>query len=360
MFLVYIMSEKNEKIDNKLQAMATSSQPLLYSPKIKSSSSTRALYVLLSLAAIVGSVGLVSLWAINGNSPTISSTTHVCDTAHDQPSCLAMLSEVAPVGVMNTKTVDLLKMVLHKSSLKVHDTIDLASNVNGRINDCKAQAALADCIELMDLSRDRLMDSMIGLGNLSAQAHFDVHSWLSSILTNHFTCMDGLNGQARSVMEPMLNDLIARARTSLALMVAIEPPKTDDNVQIVNDGLPSWVSANDRRLLQLSANAIAANVVVAKDGSGKYKTVAEAIASAPDNSKTRYVIYVKKGTYKENVEIGKKKKNIMLVGDGMDATIITGNLNVVDGSTTFKSATVGNNLIPRCIVFTNIWSKKEA
>ncbi|MQL67646.1 hypothetical protein F6Q10_35135, partial [Streptomyces vinaceus] len=76
------------------------------------------------------------------------------------------------------------------------------------------------------------------------------------------------------------------------------------------------------------------------DGSGKYKTVKEAVASAPDNSKTRYVIYVKKGTYKENVEIGKTKKNLMLVGDGMDATIITGNLNVVDGSTTFKSATV--------------------
>lgn len=85
-----------------------------------------------------------------------------------------------------------------------------------------------------------------------------------------------------------------------------------------------------------------ANVVVAKDGSGKYKTVNEAVTAAPENSNSRYVIYVKKGVYKETIDIGKKKKNLMLVGDGKDATIITGSLNVVDGSTTFRSATVGN------------------
>lgn len=122
----------------------------------------------------------------------------------------------------------------------------MASNVNGRINNGQEQVALEDCLELMDLSRDRLMDSMMGLGNLTAQAHFDVHSWLSSILTNHVTCIDGLNGQVRSIMEPMLNDLVARARTSLALMVAIAPQK--NIVPTVSDGLPSWVSANDRRL----------------------------------------------------------------------------------------------------------------
>ncbi|KAG5622858.1 hypothetical protein H5410_008076 [Solanum commersonii] len=91
------------------------------------------------------------------------------EMAHDQPSCLSIVTEVAPAGVvMDTKTVYLLQMVLHKSSLKVHETIHLASNVNGRINNGQEQATLADCLELMDLSRDRLMDSMMGLGNLSA------------------------------------------------------------------------------------------------------------------------------------------------------------------------------------------------
>ncbi|KAJ6376531.1 hypothetical protein OIU76_025643 [Salix suchowensis] len=78
----------------------------------------------------------------------------------------------------------------------------------------------------------------------------------------------------------------------------------------------------------------------AQDGSGDYTTVQEAVNSAPDKSQSRYVIHVKSGIYKENVEVGKNKKNVMIVGDGMDFTILTGSLNVVDGSTTFRSATL--------------------
>ncbi|KAL7244113.1 hypothetical protein ACSBR1_016362 [Camellia fascicularis] len=104
---------------------------------------------------------------------------------------------------------------------------------------------------------------------------------------------------------------------------------------------PRWVTAKDRKLLEAVAGTVNANVVVAQDGSGNYKTVNEAVASAPNNGNTRYVIYVKKGTYKENVVIGSTKTNVMLTGDGMGLTIITGSLNVVDGSTTFNSATVG-------------------
>lgn len=52
------------------------------------------------------------------------------------------------------------------------------------------------------------------------------------------------------------------------------------------------------------------------------------------------LVYVKKGMYKENVEVGKKKTNVMLGGNGMHSTIITCSFNVVDGYATFKSATV--------------------
>lgn len=84
-----------------------------------------------------------------------------------------------------------------------------------------------------------------------------------------------------------------------------------------------------------------ADLVVAKDGSGNFTTVTDAINAAPNNSDTRFVIYVKAGGYYENVEVGKSKTNIMLIGDGMWKTAIKGNRNVVDGWTTFRSATVG-------------------
>ncbi|CAL5410820.1 unnamed protein product [Camellia sinensis] len=124
----------------------------------------------------------------------------------------------------------------------------------------------------------------------------------------------------------------------------------------LNGEFPRWVTTRDRKLLETSPKDINADVVVAQDGSGNYGTVNEAVSSVPDNDNTRYIIYVKQGTYNENVVIGSNKKNVMLVGDGMDLTIITGNLNVIDGSTTFNSATVaavGDGFIAQDICIQN-------
>lgn len=105
-------------------------------------------------------------------------------------------------------------------------------------------------------------------------------------------------------------------------------------------GFPSWARPGERKLLQSSSPR--ANVVVAQDGSGNFRTVSAAVAAAGKRSGSgRYVIYVKQGTYRENVDIGKGLKNIMLLGDGIGRTIITGSRSVDGGSTTFKSATVG-------------------
>lgn len=320
--------------------MATSYEPLLGTPKKNfSSNSLKALYLVFSLATIA----LISLTIFNINSHSSSPSllgAHFCHQAHDHSSCLAHVSEVQSAGLIQSNHV--LQRILQKTSSRIQETIELANNIQKRINDQKEKAALSDCLELMDLSMDKLMDSLVSLGNWTTQSHADVHSWLSSVLTNHVTCLDGLDGPSRSTMESMIKDLVARARTSLAIVVVMEPQKVEI-LEGLNGDFPSWVTNKDRRLLQFSAKNIDANVVVAKDGSGKYKTVQEAVAAAPDNAQKRYVIYVKRGTYKENVDIGKSKKNLMLVGDGMDATIITGSLNVVDGSTTFKSATVGKN-----------------
>ena len=81
-------------------------------------------------------------------------------------------------------------------------------------------------------------------------------------------------------------------------------------------------------------------MVVAADGSGNYKTVSAVVAAAPSKITKRYIIRIKSGVYKENVEVPKSKTNIMFFRDGRKTTIITGSKNVVNGSTTFNSATV--------------------
>lgn len=109
---------------------------------------------------------------------------------------------------------------------------------------------------------------------------------------------------------------------------------------------PSWMdSATSRHLL---ATPAAYNVIVAKDGSGKYKTVMDAIQNAPshgDPAAPRYIIYVKKGVYNEQITVPSDMTNLMIVGDGIDRTIFTGNKNValMKGMTTFASATLSES-----------------
>ncbi len=62
---------------------------------------------------------------------------------------------------------------------------------------------------------------------------------------------------------------------------------------------------------------------VAADGTGDYKTVQEAVNNAPANRTKPYVIYIKKGVYKELLTIAKNKTYIHFVGENAESTIIT-------------------------------------
>lgn len=68
--------------------------------------------------------------------------------------------------------------------------------------------------------------------------------------------------------------------------------------------------------------------VVARDGSGDYRTVQEAVNAAPENSKTPWLIFVKNGSYREYLFIPKAKSFIHLIGQDKDKTVIHHSLNV--------------------------------
>ena len=120
---------------------------------------------------------------------------------------------------------------------------------------------------------------------------------------------------------------------------------TDGSPQEIQ--FPNWMeSATRRHLLSRPASY---NVIVAADGSGKYRSVMAAINAIPKTwnyNKGRYVIYVKGGVYNEQIKIPKKQTNLMIVGDGIDVTIFTGNRNValMKGMTTFASGTLRESL----------------
>lgn len=78
-------------------------------------------------------------------------------------------------------------------------------------------------------------------------------------------------------------------------------------------------------LLSLLTLAIpaAADTVVAADGSGQFKTVQQAVDSAPSHSRARFVIHIKPGIYEERVTVPPEKTYLTLKGDDALTTVIT-------------------------------------
>ncbi|MCK7554773.1 pectinesterase family protein [Chitinophaga sedimenti] len=62
---------------------------------------------------------------------------------------------------------------------------------------------------------------------------------------------------------------------------------------------------------------------MAKDGSGDFTTVQEAINAVPDFRKKPTIIFIKKGIYKEKLVLANCKNNITFIGEQVDSTIIT-------------------------------------
>lgn len=234
--------------------------------------------------------------------------------------------------------------------------------------DFRLSTAVSDCLDLLDLSADELSWSLSatqnpkGKNNSTGNLSYDMRTWLSAALANQDTCSDGFEGTDSFVKNVVVGSLgqVTSLVTELLRMVHPVPEAklskggiNGRNLQ-TKDQFPSWVSSKDRKLVQV--NGVSVDVTVALDGTGNYTSVSAAVLDAPNYSSRRYVIYIKRGVYKENVEIKKKKWNLMMFGDGMEATVISGNRSFIDGWTTFRSATFavsGRGFLARDMTFEN-------
>ncbi|KAG2579142.1 pectinesterase-like [Panicum virgatum] len=279
----------------------------------------------------------------------------------------------------------------------LRETLDAIRGVAGIISafpvggilgggDLRLSSAVADCLDLLDLSSDELSWSMSATsasaygpagagggagGRLgTGDARSDLRSWLSGALGNQDTCKEGLDATGSvlgslvatglQAVTSLLADGLGQVAAAAGEDTAAYPPSSRRG--LLGGGArarpPRWLRARERRLLQMPVGpgGLPVDAVVAQDGSGNFTTVGAAVEAAPAESAARFVIYVRKGVYREAVEVGKKKWNLMLVGDGMGATVISGNRSYVDGYTTYRSATVavnGKGFIARDLTFEN-------
>ncbi|XP_030947045.1 pectinesterase-like [Quercus lobata] len=226
--------------------------------------------------------------------------------------------------------------------------------------------ALDDCLELFDDTMAQLKTTISDLSSkkLASKHHNDLQTLLSAAMTNQYTCLDGFARSKADVREEIKNNLYNISQlmsNSLAILKKIPGFNTSKSQEFhefgnMKNGFPSWVSRKDRKLLQTTVNSIKYDLRVAKDGTGNFTTIGEAVAAAPNSSTTRFVIYIKAGAYFENVEVERKKPNLMFIGDGIGKTIVKASRNVIDGWTTFRSATVavvGDGFIAKGITIEN-------
>ncbi|XP_026430207.1 pectinesterase-like [Papaver somniferum] len=303
----------------------------------------------------------------------------ICDATDFKQTCESKLGKI-----MSSNSTNHPKDLLKAAIFAIIDEIETSFlNVSSKfktdnpdeskaLDDC--HILLGDAIEELDASADHVGGNDIE--KLPQRTH-DLDNWLSAVMSYQETCIDGFpDGKLKSDIQKAFKTAKELTSNSLAIvsemttiLSALQVPglthrrllgkeENDELSTIEKDKRPNWMSHEDRRALQQAPGTadLKPNVVVAKDGSGAFKTISEALAAMPAKYTGRYIIYVKTGVYDETVTVGKKMVNVTMYGDGPEKTVVTGSKNFVDGVRTFQTATfvaLGDGFMARDMCFKN-------
>ncbi|XP_062105067.1 pectinesterase-like [Humulus lupulus] len=307
----------------------------------------------------------------------------ICRPTDFKKACVESLGGAANNATATPK--DLIEAAINSTIQHVMLAIEKSLTMSQNTTSAPQKMSLEDCKDLLDFAVDELQASFSTVGDSDLHTVKDreaeLMNWLSAVISYQQTCLDGI--QEPELKTDMTNNLLdASEMTSNALAIIsaisnilgafninfnnltshfnptstvsrrlMEAPEDD------NSSYPQWLSAADRKLLATRGGGqLRPNAVVAKDGSGQYKTIAAALAAYPKNHRGRYVIYVKAGIYDEYITVTKEQVNVFMYGDGPRKTIVTGRKSFRDGVSTFKTASfsaIGNGFIAKSMGFQN-------
>ncbi|XP_028794899.1 pectinesterase-like [Neltuma alba] len=333
-------------------------------------------FKLMSLFSFTGSVflllsffALLSLAADNPVATLITPPDTVCDSTLHPSLCKTVL------GNQNGNVFDFGRILLRRSLSQSRTFLNQVNSILRSPSSLSQPTirALEDCRFLAELNFQFLSDTLDAVKNLndflSSSKAEDLETLFSAVLTNQQTCQDGLetttsDRRVKDDLSSSLSDDTKLHSVSLALFakgwvpekkIITSWPRNGRHLEFSNGRLPLKMSPrvkaifdsakrHGRKLLQSDDESVSITdiVVVSQDGSGNFSTINDAINAAPNNTAAGngyFLIFITEGVYQEYVSIAKNKKYLMLVGEGINRTIITGDHNVVDGSTTFNSAT---------------------
>jgi pectinesterase inhibitor-like protein len=183
-------------------------------------------------------------------------------------------------------------------------------------NDPRVKAAVADCKEVFADAKDDLNSTLKGVDDKDgiAKQSYQLRIWLSAVIANMETCVEGFpDDEFKAKVKESFTDgkeltsnalaLIEKGSSLLSVLKGGSKRRLLEEEEgaasaasqagpaLDRDGVPEWVPDGERRVLKGGGfkNTLTPNVVVAKDGSGKFKTINEALAAMPKTYDGRYI-----------------------------------------------------------------------
>uniref|UniRef100_A0A5B7BTL8 pectinesterase n=1 Tax=Davidia involucrata TaxID=16924 RepID=A0A5B7BTL8_DAVIN len=300
----------------------------------------------------------------NVSTASMKAITAICQPTDYKQLCINSLS-----STNTTDPKELIRTTFQLAMNHINEAAKKSTFLQQLHHDPRTKKALRNCQELAEFAAGDLKRCFDQLGGFDVtkfdEFTADLKTWLSGAITHQETCLDGFEsttGDAGERMREFLKTAMELTSNALTMVTEISSALSSLDIssssrRLLSEELPEfWGNAGKGRLLGANNYKIKPDLVVAKDGTGKYKTINEALEDIPKKGNKTFVVYIKEGVYEEKVQFNRSLTHLMIMGDGPTKTRITGRLNFIDGTPTFQTATVivlGDHFIAKDIGFEN-------
>ncbi|XP_059632036.1 pectinesterase-like [Cornus florida] len=336
---------------------------------------------ILVVAVVIGLIAGISHHKSSSGGDDVLSTSSksiaaICAPTDYKQACVDSVSSLANDQTATPQSY--IQAALNLTIQEVQSALEKAGKIGKEAKESDQKMAVEDCQDLLQFATDELEASFSSVGDSDLHTLNDrqaeLQNWLSAVMSYQDTCLDGVTQPDLKIQ--MSNRLVNATKltdNALAIVSSISNILNIFNVSlntsatsrrlleesnyVDTEGYPAWFSVGDRKLLAgQSSDQAAPDAVVAKDGTGQYKTIAAALEAYPKKQKGRYVIYVKAGIYDEYITVTKNQVNVFMYGDGPRKTIVTGSKSHTTGFPTFRTASftaIGSGFIAKSMGFQN-------
>lgn len=158
--------------------------------------------------------------------------------------------------------------------------------------------AVAQCKLLVEDAKEEIVASLDKVNGTEINNFLkivpDLDNWLSAVMSYQETCVDGFEeGDLKSDVKKSVNSSQVLTSNSLALIKSFDADissVTKLPTRHLLDQTPSWVTNEDRRMLRaVDVETLNPNATVAKDGSGNFTTINDALKAMPEKYEGRCV-----------------------------------------------------------------------